>query len=301
MSSQEPIAFPGVIGDTGYLPDLSDATSDPIRWAFLAAVQLLHVGRASLLVFRGDDKDMTVVASVGIDPAVVPTIRVPAGSGIAGLVAERDMAILGEANGVVYLSVPVRTPRRIVGVLNMTNRLDGRNLNDSDLEWASSTADHLGYLLQQASETGLDARTGLPDRWAFEEMVERELARSARTGDPLTVMVMRVLGLDDARRRIGESEVGMGLRAVTTALRPIMRRYDVVGWRDVGFAILVPGTAEGSHPAERILSAAQAALEPLGTGMTLDVGWAHGPADGGTAAALLTEATRRAEKAQTAR
>ena len=287
--------------DSAQLSDLRDAAPDPIRWAFLAAVHLLHVGRASLLVFREDERDMTVAASVGIDPAVVPTIRVPLGAGIAGLVAERDMAVIGEAQGTTYLSVPIHTPRGVVGVLNMTNRLDGRNLNDADLDSVRTIADHLGYLLQQATESGLDPSTGLPDRWAFDEIVHRELARSARTAEAFGIVVVRLKGVEQSVRRVGQQQTSAIIRDVGEHLRPIIRRYDVIGWRGDGFALLFPGANHAPLLAERVRAAATGAVRPLESGMGVDVGWVHGPAEGKTAEALFIRAAHRAQEAQTVR
>src|SRR5579875_2971406 len=95
-----------------YLHDIRDV-SDPITWAFITGAHLLGAGRASLLLRSPDEPVLSAVATLGVELTTAPTIRVPIGEGIAGLVAERGVRFVGSRNGVVFMSLPIITDRGV--------------------------------------------------------------------------------------------------------------------------------------------------------------------------------------------
>jgi GGDEF domain-containing protein len=235
---------------------------------------------------------MTVHSSIGLDPELVPTIQVAAGQGVAGLVLERNAAFIGEASGTRFISVPVYNSRGVVGVLNLTGgRLTGMDLDDEDFESACSIAAHLGQLLQQA-DNGVDQETGYPDEHAFREHVEREFSRSSRSGDSFMLIVIRI-AQSDATRRGAPVDIAKHLRSVGGAVQTVTRGYDVVGRNQDGLAVLVPGASLPEALTGRVLEAARAAISPLESGLSLQVGWARGPVEGERASSLISLAMDR--------
>ena len=122
-----PLAVPGHTHGSGRR-EHDDVTPDPVNSAFVMTVQLMQAGRASLLLRRNGEPILTIAASVGITPSLVPSIEVPVGQGIAGIVAERGMVLLGSVADQTFVSMPVVTERGVEGVLNLTERFgEGRS------------------------------------------------------------------------------------------------------------------------------------------------------------------------------
>lgn len=119
-----------------------------------------------------------------------------------------------------------------------------------------------GDLQQQATT---DALTGLANRRVFEDRLGKELARSKRHGDPLSV----VLGDLDHFKRINDSfghEVGDKLlRQISEIIRGALRKEDLaVRWGGEEFLLMLPATdLDSAHEvAERIRSQIAAAPIP---------------------------------------
>ena len=98
-----------------------------------------------------------------------------------------------------------------------------------------------GDALRLAAST--DALTGLPNRRRFAEIAEHELARSRRSGHPLTL----ALGDIDFFKRIndqhGHAAGDHVLRTVANLLQGALRDYDSVArWGGEEFVVLLPDT-----------------------------------------------------------
>lgn len=110
-----------------------------------------------------------------------------------------------------------------------------------------------GDALRRIAST--DELTGLLNRRSFSEVVEREAARSQRTGRPLTL----VLGDIDFFKRIndtyGHAAGDHILQSVSNLLQGAVREYDCVArWGGEEFIILLPdtGLAAATQIAERL-------------------------------------------------
>jgi diguanylate cyclase (GGDEF)-like protein len=100
-----------------------------------------------------------------------------------------------------------------------------------------------------------DPLTGLLNRRAMEERLEQELQRTARYGEPLSVLLMDVDGLKQINDAQGHAGGDRALRAVAKAMREQSRAIDLAGrWGGDEFLIAAPNTdaAPATHLAERI-------------------------------------------------
>jgi diguanylate cyclase (GGDEF)-like protein len=102
---------------------------------------------------------------------------------------------------------------------------------------------------------GTDELTGLLNRRSFGEIADRETARSARSGRPLSV----ALGDIDFFKRINDSHGHAAgdhvLQTVSTLLQGAVRDYDCVArWGGEEFVILLPDTDVGAaaHVVDRL-------------------------------------------------
>jgi diguanylate cyclase (GGDEF)-like protein len=266
-----------------------------VQWAFQAGVQLLRAGRASLLLRRSDDQTLAVVASVGIDASVLSEIRVEMGRGIAGIVADRGVGLFGSKGNTTFMSVPIVTAHGVIGVFNVTDRVDGEQYTDDDISLARSVADHVATLLEYGSYEAHDPVTHLLTRASFEEALARELARSKRTGSSCTVAVVSLQGVQDVAALCGAGERDERLRQLADTCRGRVRRYDVVGrLSEDEFALLLPDTAAASSSIrERFEESAREIFQTIDIAVRIRVGLARCPTDGNTSHELLERARAR--------
>lgn len=107
------------------------------------------VDRCSLM--RVDDRHLHIAAHRGMDPNMAGQVRLPLGQGVAGWVAHHRKPVLmrkhGDASPVrptgvdhynsdSFVSVPLVHKNRLLGVLNLSNKRDGKSFNETDLDRA---------------------------------------------------------------------------------------------------------------------------------------------------------------------
>jgi diguanylate cyclase (GGDEF)-like protein len=90
-----------------------------------------------------------------------------------------------------------------------------------------------------------DELTGVRDRNGYETELEREIARAARTGRPLALVLLDLGDLVETRVRAGHAEVDRLLQEFAALLVRVTRATDTVCRRRGGqFGILLPETNE---------------------------------------------------------
>lgn len=267
----------------------------PLQSAFMAAVRLLEAGRASMLLRDPVEPVLSVAASVGIDPKLAGTIRVPIGQGIAGLVAARGIPLAGKLGPDTFLSVPIRTDNGIEGVLNATDREDGKLYTLHDIPLAVSGAQHIGELIQYGRLTARDPVSGLPNRRAFEDMLQRALALGERTGNEFTVVFLDLNGLKSINDYMGHSRGDEVINAVGTILQQILRPYDFAGrFGGDEFVLLLAGAVDSDTSITgRIARALKTVSNTLEIPVSSSVGIARWPVDGRTGNDLVRVADAR--------
>lgn len=110
-------------------------------------------------------------------------------------------------------------------------------------------------LREQATRDGL---TGLWNRTAIFDILQNELARSGRSGEPLIVLMADLDGFKPVNDRFGHMAGDTVLRQVGSRMRASVRRYDAVGrYGGEEFLIVLPGCElpGGMVQAERIRNA----------------------------------------------
>ena len=95
--------------------------------------------------------NLQIAAHRGMDPSVVDNVRLPMGQGVAGWVAHHRKPVLmkkvGDASPVratgidhynsdSFVSVPLVHQNRLLGVLNLSNKRDGKAFDEMDLDRA---------------------------------------------------------------------------------------------------------------------------------------------------------------------
>ena len=166
------------------------------------------------------------------------------------------------------------------------------------------TVEHVGRLVASAFERSMlharierlassDALTGLPNRRIFEESLERELARSRRTGEPVSLVVFDVDHFKKVNDTHGHHVGDEVLRHVGGALAGAIRASDLSArFGGEEFVALLPGCgADQAVVVGDTIRRAIAAGDPP-VAVTASAGVATYPLDGADGAALFAAADR---------
>jgi diguanylate cyclase (GGDEF)-like protein len=156
-------------------------------------------------------------------------------------------------------------------------------------------AAHIGNLIQYSRHAAHDLVSGLPNRRAFEEVLEREIALSRRTGSSFALAFIDLDNLKQINDTYGHAKGDEVIKTVGDALQRILRPYDFAG-RHGGdeFAVLLSGAGEtDSGIAARVGDALAAMSESLHIPVTASVGVARCPADGIKSSQLVAAADAR--------
>jgi diguanylate cyclase (GGDEF)-like protein/putative nucleotidyltransferase with HDIG domain len=289
----------------------------------LLGVRLRHIiPHHALTIWVQREGRLIPEYAAGDDFRLFSSLEIPVGQGLSGWVAENRKSILNGNPSVEsgYLGDPTKfsTLRSAVAVpLEGTAGVAGV-LALYHAERDAFTKDHLRILLAISSKIALsienalryrqaessattDYLTDLPNARALFVQLDAELSRSHRTEQPLAVLVLDLDGFKQINDRFGHLEGNRALRAVANGLKSACREYDVVA-RMGGdeFVVVLSGARPGEldNKLEQIRRVvAQVAQELfLGDLLTVSIGAAHYPQDGGDAEELLSEADRRMYK-----
>jgi len=156
--------------------------------------------------------------------------------------------------------VPLCHREETVGVLKVYAP-EPNHFDDSDVETLELLSDliaahlsHANLYEAEARHSRRDALTGLPNRRAFEERLPIELARAARSGQPLALVLLDLDGFKGVNDRLGHPAGDEVLRAVARILDQSRTADDCFRIGGDEFAILMPET-EAIHArtaAERV-------------------------------------------------
>ncbi|MFN2616263.1 MAG: diguanylate cyclase domain-containing protein [Thermoleophilaceae bacterium] len=251
------------------------------------ATSILQAGGAA--VYVGDaEHGLRAKAVYGLPFDAIGS-RLRAGEGLAGKVVERDEAMLtNDYQGMAGrpelsflsdvrsgLSVPMRWDGELRGALTVVYRrpfvVTPEHLSllaaFADLAAAacSNATAHAG--LARAART--DALTGCLNRAAFQRTLGRELERSARTGNSLSLALVDLDDFKQVNERHGHLAGDEVLRRVGQALRQAVRPYDhVARYGGDEFAILAldAGEDDARQVASRAVQQLAGALSDLDPG-----------------------------------
>jgi diguanylate cyclase (GGDEF)-like protein/putative nucleotidyltransferase with HDIG domain len=283
----------------------------------VVAVRLKEmIPHQSIVFYLCQDRKLVPKYAHGVDYDLFNSLEIPMGQGISGWVAQNQKPIINgdPASETKYrgpatrtsvlksaLSVPLRGRDSVAGVLTLYI-----------MEPQGFTNDHLRLLLAASSKLGLsmenamqfehaedtastDFLTGLPNARAICLNLEKELARSKRSGTRLAVMLCDLNGFKSVNDSFGHLVGNKLLNEVGKQLKAASRDCDEIGrlGGDEFVLILPECTEEGVEELRGRLESAvdYAAIHVCGTSaVTVSIGCAFYPNNGLTVEELLSEA-----------
>jgi two-component system cell cycle response regulator len=203
---------------------------------------------------------------------------------VLGLGLDRSVQIVSDEHAIPGPSAPVETMEIVfagetIGTLAVAPT--ARGLSREDRLVLSVVASELGGPLQMSALyedaqrlATTDALTGMLNRRAFLEIVERERLRSDRHGFPFSLMLLDLDHFKTVNDTRGHSAGDAVLRGVATVLNTVARKTDVVArWGGEEFVVALPQTREaGARIAgERVRRAVAEAVHPVPDGEAICV------------------------------
>jgi diguanylate cyclase (GGDEF)-like protein len=209
----------------------------------------------------------------------------------------------GTGRGESLLGVAIRARRETLGALILTGR---RGAFDSTAQrvltiLANQAAGSLfaGNLVEQEKQNALhDALTGLSNRRAFDEALERAIAREDRQQGRFALLLMDIDHFKKLNDTYGHPAGDAALKNTAATLGQLLRKGDQAArYGGEEFAVILPGTdaAGAAQLAERVRQGVEnARLVVAGARLevTVSLGVALWPTDGRDADALVEAADR---------
>ena len=264
-------------------------------------------------IYLLDGEILRLGAQIGYAPDQIYT-EIPITNGVAGRAVRsrqtqfisdvaREPGFLRASHEVESeICVPLLKEGTALGVLNIESER-GHPLTETDITILTSFAGQVAIAVDNARLHGqvkslalTDGLTGLANRRAFDYALESEVARVARYGPPLSLIIIDIDSFKQYNDTWGHPAGDARLRAIADLLRANVRNPDIAArYGGEEFALLLPFTDKAGAMllAERLRYAAEA-NSPRGftangstSGYTLSIGVASFPEDGITSAQLL--------------
>jgi len=234
------------------------------------SADLLKAEQGSLMLVDHKTENLYVEAKKGNSEEVPEKHRINRGEGIAGRVAELGEAILVEnleddprvmqKNRQHYktrsfVSVPLKIDDRIIGVLNLSDKMSGEVFDEEDLKLIQSFTTQAAIVMERnvfyhRSEelkklTITDSLTGLLNRRYLYERLKDEVARSERYNHHLSLLMLDLDGFKYCNDTFGHLFGDKLLKDIAEALQNTVRSMDIVArYGGDEFMVILPETAE---------------------------------------------------------
>ncbi|HEY9404054.1 MAG TPA: diguanylate cyclase [Pyrinomonadaceae bacterium] len=256
------------------------------------STELLRSERGSLLLFDEASNELEVKAAVGLRADVTQDERVGVSGSVSGAVlldgrprVVRDLTATEMHRAPAerryktdsFISYPIITGGRKVGVINMTDKAGGEPYDELDLQLLESMAPQMALALdragwhQKATQFQLlsitDPLTGLLNRRYLEERLAEEFERSKRHRFPMSFLMIDIDNFKEYNDRHGHQAGDLALEITAQCLKSALRSADVASrYGGEEFSILLPQTSgtEALVIAERIRSRVEKSSYPHG-------------------------------------
>jgi diguanylate cyclase (GGDEF)-like protein len=209
----------------------------------------------------------------------------------------------GPARGESLLGVAIRARRETLGALILTGK---RGAFDSTAQrvltiLANQAAGSLfaGNMVEREKQNALqDALTGLSNRRAFDEALERAIAREDRQQGRFALILMDIDHFKKLNDTYGHPAGDAALKNTAAGLAHLLRKGDQPArYGGEEFVVILPGTdaAGAAQLAERVrqgVESSRLVFDGARLDVTVSLGVAVWPADGREAAALVAAADR---------
>ncbi|MFN2625896.1 MAG: diguanylate cyclase [Mycobacteriales bacterium] len=229
------------------------------------AMVTIRAEAGSVMLFTANQDELYLKVGRGLDGRLPGgTARIAVGDGVAGAVAANGEAIHGcvgdapdelrlapgEPNADSIVSVPLKSQGRVIGVLNLYDRVDADEFEDADVATIRSFANQATVavdnvlLHQEAQRLSItDGLTGLWNYRFFQLRFDSEIERASRFGRPLALLILDLDKFKAVNDAHGHQRGDAVLVELAARIKGAIREVDILArYGGEEFVLVLPET-----------------------------------------------------------
>jgi len=230
------------------------------------AMVTIRAEAGALMLFSGNRDELYLKVGRGLDGRLVSSsVRVAIGEGVAGRVAQTGEGVHGQvgpdAHGDLRLAgtepradsviaVPLKSQGRVIGVLNLYDRVDADEFDDNDLSTIRSFANQATVAIdnvllhQEAQRLSItDGLTGLWNFRYFQMNFDKEIERASRFQRPLALLIFDLDKFKQVNDVYGHQRGDSVLIELATRVKGAIREVDTLArYGGEEFVLILPET-----------------------------------------------------------
>ena len=227
--------------------------------------EMAKVKKVSLMLIDESTNELKIQAARGIDRENFEKIRFKVGEGVAGKAAQSGKVICVNdvrrfPNYKVFntkrekieesiLVMPLKVKEKILGVINLSDKLSGDQFTKHEVTLYSTLANHVAVSIENAILYELAITDGLTQLYIhryFQLRLKEEVERAQRYGQPLSLVMIDIDHFKSFNDLYGHQMGDEVLKMIARILKDRIRTIDVAArYGGEEFAIIAPET--GSH------------------------------------------------------
>ena len=235
------------------------------------AIDTLEAEKGSLMLYDYSQNSLQVrvvyglqdkKVEEGINNGIIQCSKIKAGEGVAGTVfLERKPIItnLGSSdprfivkdiltNTHSLLCVPLIAKGEAIGVINITNKKQGKLFNQKDLEFMTSLANQAAIAIDNAKLYELATKDGLTKLYIYRHfytLLENEIRRCARYKRDMSILMLDIDDFKNVNDTYGHLIGDQILREISRVITDTIRKIDIPArYGGEEFVIILPETAK---------------------------------------------------------
>lgn len=207
-----------------------------------------------------------------INNGLVECGKIKVGEGIAGSVFVEKKSIISnlgkndprflkmgeDLNVSSLLCVPLIAKGEAIGVINITNKQNGKLFNKQDLEFIEALANQAAIAIDNAKLYELATKDGMTKLYIYRHfytLLETELKRSARYNHEMTLLMMDIDNFKSVNDTYGHPVGDQVLKEIANCIQTTIRKIDIASrYGGEEFTVILPETnsMDGRVIAERL-------------------------------------------------
>ncbi|OGM02057.1 MAG: hypothetical protein A2008_03545 [Candidatus Wallbacteria bacterium GWC2_49_35] len=265
--------------------------------------QLMNTKRCSIIILGRDGKEINARVSQGLSEDILRQIKLEGDESILNHVLRTKQPLLvknleqeaafksaqvSRYSTKSFMSVPLYIKEQVIGVINVTDKMDSSSFNEDDLKLLVTLANQIASDVDNARLYEMAVTDGLTETFNhkyFQQHLEKDIERSKRYREDLSILMIDIDHFKKCNDTYGHQEGNKILRKVTAILKSSIREVDLLArYGGEEFAIVLPctpksGAYEIAQRMREIIEKSDFVLSNQQIRITVSIGIASFPED----------------------
>ncbi len=234
------------------------------------ALETVEAQKASLMFYNYAENTLQVKFVFGLEDkntemdinnGLIETTKIRVGEGIAGTVFINKKSLIcnlgqndprffhshGQSHTNSLLCVPLIAKGEAIGVINISNKKDGKLFTREDLEFMEALANQAAIAIDNAKLYELATRDGLTKLYIYRHfytLLENEIRRAARYEHPLSLLMMDIDDFKKVNDTYGHLAGDQVLKDIANTIAQTVRKIDIPArYGGEEFVVILPETS----------------------------------------------------------